>query len=70
MDAPLTQMLLKAYQHIFGKSAAEFDYWDFTTNRYTTSMLGFPTIGFGPGEYKLANMVDERNRVEQITVAC
>lgn len=33
-------------------------------------MLGFPSIGFGPGEYKLAHMVDERCKVEQITDAC
>ena len=32
--------------------------------------LGIPTIGFGPGEYKLAHMRDERCAVGEIVDAC
>ncbi len=32
--------------------------------------MGIPTIGFGPGEYKLAHMTDERCAVGKIEEAC
>ena len=32
--------------------------------------MGVPTIGFGPGEYKLAHMTDERCAVDKIEEAC
>ncbi len=32
--------------------------------------MGIPTIGFGPGEYKLAHMADENCKVSQIIEAC
>ena len=32
--------------------------------------MDIPTIGFGPGEYKLAHMVDENCRISQITESC
>ena len=32
--------------------------------------MGIPTIGFGPGEYKLAHMKDERCAVGKIKEAC
>jgi len=32
--------------------------------------MGIPTIGFGPGEYKLAHMRDEKCKVNQIIEAC
>lgn len=48
----------------------ETDYWDFSTNAVTTTAMGIPTIGLGPGEYKLAHMVDENCKVSQISDAC
>jgi len=32
--------------------------------------MGIPTIGFGPGEYKLAHMLDENCELEKIREAC
>jgi acetylornithine deacetylase/succinyl-diaminopimelate desuccinylase-like protein len=32
--------------------------------------MGVPTIGFGPAEYKLAHMTDEKCEVSKIKEAC
>lgn len=65
----LSRACIKAYEESFGKSP-EFDYWDFSTNAVTTVSMGIPTIGFGPGEYKLAHCRNENCEVSQITDAC
>jgi len=54
---------------LFG-SDPELDYWDFSTNAVTTTAMGIPTIGFGPGECKLAHMVNENCEISQIVDAC
>ena len=69
LDHPLSKACVKAHQAVFG-SAPELDYWDFSTNAVTTTAMGIPTIGFGPGEYKLAHMVNENCEVSQIVDAC
>ncbi len=66
----LTQACVAAYEEQFGQTPAAFDFWDFSTNAVTPVSLGIPTIGFGPGEYKLAHMRDERCAVQQIIDAC
>ncbi len=66
----LTQACVAAYEDQFGQTPAAFDFWDFSTNAVTPVSLGIPTIGFGPGEYKLAHMRDERCEVRQIIDAC
>ncbi|MEI6291718.1 MAG: YgeY family selenium metabolism-linked hydrolase, partial [Chloroflexota bacterium] len=55
---------------VFGHAPERFDYWDFSTNAVTPVSLGIPTIGFGPGEYKLAHMKNENVQVQQIIDAC
>ncbi len=65
----LTTTCVDAFTQAFG-TAPEFDYWDFSTNAVTTTEEGIPTIGFGPGEYKLAHMVNENCQVSQIIDAC
>ncbi|MFM8849251.1 MAG: YgeY family selenium metabolism-linked hydrolase [Cytophagales bacterium] len=66
---PLTQACMSAYRGNFGVMPAHFDFWDFSTNAVAPVNLGIPTIGFGPGDYKLAHMRDESIEVKQIAEA-
>lgn len=67
---PLTRALIAACESVQKKSPETFDFWDFGTNAIIPVEMGVPTIGFGPGEYKLAHMTDERCLVSQIEEAC
>lgn len=69
-DSALTIALKKAYETVYQKNPDKFDFWDFGTNAITPVAMGIPTIGFGPGEYKLAHMTDERCAVKEIIDAC
>jgi putative selenium metabolism hydrolase len=69
-DHVLTQSLIKAYKTIYNHDIENFNFWDFGTNAITPIGMGIPTIGFGPGEYKLAHMIDERCAVNKIEEAC
>jgi acetylornithine deacetylase/succinyl-diaminopimelate desuccinylase-like protein len=69
-DHPLTKASVAAYEAYFGKAPVAFDFWDFSTNAVTPVSLGIPTIGFGPGNYKLAHMRNECCEVQQIVDAC
>lgn len=69
-DHVLTKALRRAYQGVYGQQPDRFDFWDFGTNAITPVAMGIPTIGFGPGEYKLAHMTDERCSVKKIEEAC
>lgn len=66
----LTKLLRQCYAEVLGKEATEYNFWDFGTNAVTPLSMGVPTIGFGPGDYKLAHMVDERVPVSQLAEAC
>lgn len=66
----LTRACSAAYRDTFGKEPTEFDFWDFSTNAVAPVSMGIPTIGFGPGEYKLAHMRNENCQVSQIIDAC
>jgi putative selenium metabolism hydrolase len=70
LDHKLSKVFIDSYKEVFGKEPKKYDFWDFSTNAVTTVSMGIPTIGFGPGEYKLAHMIDERCKVSQITDAC
>ncbi len=59
VEHPLTHVCLAAYAKAFGRQQEAFEFWDFSTNAVTPVSLGIPTIGFGPGDYKLAHMRDE-----------
>jgi putative selenium metabolism hydrolase len=69
-DHELTKACKSAYLDTFGAEPSQFDFWDFSTNAVTPVSLGIPTIGFGPGEYKLAHMRNENCKVGQIAEAC
>ena len=70
LNHELTRTLISAYQDSFGSAPHKFDFWDFSTNAVTPVSMGIPTIGFGPGEYKLAHMDNEHCKVHQIVAAC
>jgi len=70
LDHELTKSCIAAYHENFGKEPTEYDFWDFSTNAVTPVSMGIPTIGFGPGEYKLAHMRNESCDVNQIIEAC
>ncbi len=69
-DAALTKAVRKAYAEVTGKEPESYEFWDFSTNAVTPVSMGIPTIGFGPGEYKLAHMRDERCAIHKIHEAC
>ena len=69
-DHDLAKALRAAYQTVYQRDATTFDFWDFGTNAITPVAMGIPTIGFGPGDYKLAHMKDERCAVNKIEEAC
>ncbi|HTX72788.1 MAG TPA: YgeY family selenium metabolism-linked hydrolase [Rectinemataceae bacterium] len=69
-ESRLARIFDEAYRRTFGSSPGTYDFWDFSTNAVATVRLGIPTIGFGPGEYKLAHMRDERCAETQIADAC
>ena len=66
----LTRAFVGAYAETYGVPPRSFDFWDFSTNAVTPVRLGIPSIGFGPGEYKLAHMRNEHCPVQQIVDAC
>jgi len=69
-DHELAKALRAAYKAVYQRDTTTFDFWDFGTNAITPVSMGIPTIGFGPGEYKLAHMKDERCAVSKIEEAC
>jgi putative selenium metabolism hydrolase len=69
IEHPLTRAFVKAYQNVYQQEPDRYDFWDFGTNAITPVSMGIPTIGFGPGEYKLAHMTNERCSVKQIEEA-
>ena len=69
-DHELTRALIRACEDVYRRAPERFDFWDFGTNAITPVAMGVPTIGFGPGEYKLAHMTDERCAVSKIEEAC
>lgn len=69
LDHPLTLAAVKACEKVEGQ-ATETTKWDFSTNGVASAKMGITTIGYGPGDAKLAHMKDEYCPVEDISKAC
>ena len=54
LDHELAKACTAAYREQFGNDPAVTIFWDFSTDAVTPVSMGIPTIGFGPGEQKLA----------------
>jgi len=65
----LAEAAVSAYQALYN-DAPEIMKWDFSTNAVASVEMGIPTIGYGPGDSKLAHMKDEHCSVEEIIDAC
>ncbi|MCP4724157.1 MAG: YgeY family selenium metabolism-linked hydrolase [bacterium] len=66
---PIVQKALDSYQEIFGEKT-EPGVWSFSTNGVgTKGLFDIPTIGFGPGDDKLAHTPDEYIPAEEIKKA-
>ena len=70
LDHNIRVSLDAGFAAAFGCAPERWDFWDFGTNAIVPVSMGVPTIGFGPGEYKLAHMRDERCSVEKVWEAC
>ncbi|MCL2547538.1 MAG: YgeY family selenium metabolism-linked hydrolase [Symbiobacteriaceae bacterium] len=66
---PLTEAMFSAFREAFFIEP-QTRRWDFSTNGVASAKLGIPTIGFGPGDDKLAHTRDEYVSVSQILKAC
>lgn len=69
LNHELSKACINSYRESFDCNP-EYDYWDFSTNAVTTVAMGIPTIGFGPGVYKLAHCRNEHCEVSKIVDAC
>jgi putative selenium metabolism hydrolase len=70
LEHELSKACIAACRESFGNEPTEYEFWDFSTNAATPVSMGIPTIGFGPGEHKLAHMRNENCEVSQILDAC
>ena len=70
LDHELARAFVNAYSETFGHPPEKYEYWDYSTNAVAVVRLGIPTIGFGPGEYKLAHMRNEKCALSEIVDAC
>ena len=68
-DHELVKACDRAYEKVFGQKPGKYGFWDFGTNAVTPVGMGIPTVGFGPGEYKLAHGVNENCEVDKILEA-
>ncbi len=68
-DHPLVRNALNSYMDVFGENT-EPGVWSFSTNGVgTKGLFDIPTIGFGPGDDRLAHTPDEYIEAEEIRKA-
>lgn len=69
LEHPLAVAAVKACEKVEGQ-VTETTKWDFSTNGVASAKMGIATIGYGPGDAKLAHMKDEYCPVEDMIRAC
>lgn len=68
-DAPLVKMAAKALERALG-ARPRLKIWAFSTDgAYTRGVAGIPTVGFGPGDERLAHTADEHVRLADVLSA-
>jgi acetylornithine deacetylase/succinyl-diaminopimelate desuccinylase-like protein len=70
LNHELSKSCIGAYTEVYGVEPDGYVFWDYSTDAVTPVSMGIPTIGFGPGEYKLAHMRNENCEITQILDAC
>ncbi len=68
LEHPLTQAAFAACANLPDQPTSTTK-WDFSTNGVASVKLGIPTIGYGPGDSKLAHMKDEYCPIDDIRQA-
>lgn len=67
---PLMQVAAQSYEELMGEKAP-ICHWEFATTAFATaSKRNIPTIGFGPGDIRLAHKADEKCPIDNIAKAC
>jgi putative selenium metabolism hydrolase len=68
-DAPLVKTVARSLEKALG-SRPRLKVWRFSTDgTYTRGIAGIPTVGFGPGEERLAHTANEHVRVADVLAA-
>jgi putative selenium metabolism hydrolase len=68
-DDPVVRKASRALERVLG-ARPKLGIWPFSTDgAYTMGSCGIPTIGFGPGDEKLAHTTDERVRLADVALA-
>lgn len=68
-DAPLVKAVVKALERSLGVRP-RLKTWSFSTDgAYTRGVAGIPTVGFGPGDERLAHTADEHVRLADVLAA-
>jgi putative selenium metabolism hydrolase len=68
-DEPLARRAARALERVLG-APPHLGVWPFSTDgAYTMGTAGIPTIGFGPGDERLAHSADEQVRLADVVQA-
>jgi len=68
-DHPVARKAVRAVEKVLG-ARPRTGIWPFSTDgAYTMGTAGIPTIGFGPGNERLAHATDEHVRLADVALA-